>query len=199
VRCDEYVDDDPIVLAHGEALLTGDDDTALIQADLRRPDVILAHPKVVELIDFSRPVAVLFVSVLQFVPDDEQAAGVVRAFRERLCAGSQVVISTITGIGQDATKAKTITDAYQRSTAPAVLRTRPRIEALFDGLELTEPGLVPAPEWTAPGNRRAGPPGCSPASARAPEENAPRRTAAAVAPNHRRSTAKPSSRRAGRA
>jgi S-adenosyl methyltransferase len=146
-----YVDNDPIVLAHGEALLTGDDDTALIQADLRRPDLILSHPKVGQMIDFSRPVAVLFVSVLQFVPDDEQAAGVVRAFRERLSAGSRVVISTITGTGQDPAKVKTITDAYQGSSAPAVLRTRPRIEVLFDGLEPVGPGLVPAPEWRPDG------------------------------------------------
>jgi hypothetical protein len=57
------------------------------------------------------------------------------------------VISTITGSGQDEAKVKTITEAYQKSSAPAVLRTRAGIEALFGGMELVEPGLVPAPEW----------------------------------------------------
>jgi hypothetical protein len=100
-----------------------------------------------ELIDFSRPVAVLFVSVLQFVPDDGEAAGLVRRFRQELCPGSHVVISTITGTGQDEEKVRTITEAYQKSTAPAVLRFWPQVERLFGDLDLVAPGLVPAPEW----------------------------------------------------
>jgi O-Methyltransferase involved in polyketide biosynthesis len=142
-----YVDNDPIVLAHGEALLARDDNTTFVEADMRRPDVILSHPKLKELIDFSRPVAVLFVSVLQFVTDDGEAAGLVRRFREELCPGSHVVISTITGTGQDEEKVEAITEAYQKSTAPAVLRTRPQVERLFGDLDLIAPGLVPAPEW----------------------------------------------------
>jgi hypothetical protein len=142
-----YVDNDPIVLAHGEALLARDADTTFVEADMRRPDAILAHPRLRELIDFSRPVAVLFVSVLQFVTDDGEAAGLVRRFRAELCPGSHVVISTITSTGQDEEKVQAITEAYQKSTAPAVLRTRSRIERLFGGLDLIAPGLVPAPEW----------------------------------------------------
>jgi hypothetical protein len=142
-----YVDNDPVVLAHGEALLARDGNTAFVQADMRRPDVILSHRRLRELIDFSEPVAVLFVSVLQFVTDDEEAAALVRRFRAELTAGSHVVISTITGTGQAEDKVKTITDAYQKSTAPAVLRSRERIERLFGDLDLIAPGLVPAPEW----------------------------------------------------
>jgi hypothetical protein len=57
------------------------------------------------------------------------------------------VISTITGTGQDEEKVRTITEAYQKSTAPAVLRPRPQVECLFGDLDLVAPGLVPAPEW----------------------------------------------------
>ncbi|MDN3352102.1 SAM-dependent methyltransferase [Actinomadura sp. DC4] len=142
-----YVDNDPIVQAHGEALLARNGNTTFVEADLRRPEAILSHPGLNGLIDFSRPVAVLFVSVLQFVPDDEEAAGLVRNFRNALAPGSHVVISTITGSGQDEEKVETITEAYRNSTAPAVLRTRPRIERLFGDLDLVAPGLVPAPEW----------------------------------------------------
>jgi hypothetical protein len=142
-----YVDNDPVVLAHGEALLARDENTTFVQADMRRPDVILSHARLRELIDFSAPVAVLFVSVLQFVTDDEEAAALVRRFRAELCAGSHVVISTITGTGQAEDKVKTITDAYQKSTAPAVLRSRERIARLFGDLDLIAPGLVAAPEW----------------------------------------------------
>jgi hypothetical protein len=62
-------------------------------------------------------------------------------------AARRVVISTIIGTGQAEDKVKTITDAYQKSTAPAVLRSRERIERLFGDLDLIAPGLVPAPEW----------------------------------------------------
>lgn len=142
-----YVDNDPIVLAHGEALLATDDHTTFIGADMREPDVILGDPRLKALIDFDEPVAVLFVSVLQFVPDDEEAAGLVRRFAEAVPPGSRVVISTITGTGQREDKVATITAAYANSTAPAVLRPRERIERLFGGLDLVPPGLVPAPEW----------------------------------------------------
>jgi hypothetical protein len=142
-----YVDNDPIVLAHGKALLVRHANTTFVEADVRRPEVILSHPRLKELIDFSEPVAVLFVSILQFVTDDGEAAGLVRRFREELCPGSDVVISTITGTGQDEEKVQKITEAYQKSTAPAVLRTRSQVERLFGDLDLVEPGLVPAPEW----------------------------------------------------
>jgi hypothetical protein len=138
-----YVDNDPIVLAHGEAMLATNGNTVFIQADIRRPEEILSDPRLKALIDFSEPVAVLFVSVLQFVPDDGEAAGVVRRFSRELCSGSRVVMSTITSAGQDESQVETITGCYQKSSAPAVLRDRARIERLVDGLDLIPPGLVP--------------------------------------------------------
>ena len=65
-----YVDNDPMVFAHARALKTGDG-TAVIHADLRDPDTILNHPETRRLIDFSQPLAILFVSVLHFVPDPD--------------------------------------------------------------------------------------------------------------------------------
>jgi len=65
-----YVDNDPSVLAHAQALTSGDR-TAVIQADLRDPAAILAHPDTGRLIDLTQPLAVLFVAVLHFVPDPD--------------------------------------------------------------------------------------------------------------------------------
>ncbi|HMH94918.1 MAG TPA: SAM-dependent methyltransferase, partial [Streptosporangiaceae bacterium] len=70
-----YVDNDPMVMAHSRALKTGEG-TAVIHADLRDPDTILGHPDTRRLIDFSEPLAVLFVSVLHFVDDDDAGAAV---------------------------------------------------------------------------------------------------------------------------
>jgi hypothetical protein len=75
---------DPIVLAHGEAMLATDDNTTFIGADMREPDVILGDPRLKALIDFDEPVA-----VLEFVPDDEEAAGLVRRFAEAMPPGSR--------------------------------------------------------------------------------------------------------------
>ncbi len=69
-----YIDNDPIVLAHGRALLEENRNTAVIQADMRDTDGILGHPEVTRLIDFDRPVAALFVSVLHCIPDEDDPA-----------------------------------------------------------------------------------------------------------------------------
>src|SRR6266540_721410 len=79
--CVVYVDNDPIVVTHGRALLAGDN-TAVIKADLREPDAIVGHPKVREVIDFDRPIAVLLVSVLHFVKDEHDPEGIVARFRD---------------------------------------------------------------------------------------------------------------------
>src|SRR3954463_12360796 len=71
-----YVDNDPIVLAHGRALLATNNTTTVITADMRDPGVILADPDLGRLIDFSRPVAVLFVAVFHFIRDSEDPAGI---------------------------------------------------------------------------------------------------------------------------
>jgi hypothetical protein len=57
-----YVDNDPVVVAHGRALLTGSDSVTVVEADVRDPESILGNPDVTRLIDFSQPLAVLFVA-----------------------------------------------------------------------------------------------------------------------------------------
>jgi len=64
-----YVDNDPIVHVHANALLTGTGSTSIVLADLRDPESILAHPKVRSLIDFSQPVALLLIAILHFISD----------------------------------------------------------------------------------------------------------------------------------
>lgn len=180
-----YVDNDPIVLAHGEAMLARDDHTTFIGADMREPEAILGDPRLKALIDFDEPVAVLFVSVLQFVPDDEEAAGLVRRFAEAVPPGSRVVISTITGTGQREDKVATITAAYANSTAPAVLRPRERIERLFGGLDLVPPGSFRRRSGTPTSAARpaVARPGCWPEWARS-ADSGQSRSAAAVKLRH---------------
>ncbi len=69
-----YVDNDPIVHVHANALLTGSGTTSIVLADLRDPEAILAHPKVRALIDFTQPIALLLVAILHFLADAENPA-----------------------------------------------------------------------------------------------------------------------------
>ena len=139
-----YVDNDPMVLAHSRALKTGEG-TAVIRADLRDPDTILDHPDTRRLIDFSEPLAVLFVAVLHFVggPDAHQA---VARFTGAAAPGSYLVLSHITG-DPDPEAAAAFTAVYAGTANPNTLRTHGEILAFFDGLEVLEPGLVPVQHW----------------------------------------------------
>lgn len=141
-----YVDNDPIVLAHGRALLAENDRTHVVQADMRDLDGIYGHPEVTRLIDFSRPVGVLFVSVLHCLPD-EDAAGLLPAVTARLAPGSFVVANQL--VSENATIRREVTAFMVESTQGnwGRLRQPHEVERYFDGLEVLEPGLVEISRW----------------------------------------------------
>ncbi|MGW7046393.1 SAM-dependent methyltransferase [Streptomyces avermitilis] len=142
-----YIDNDPMVLAYGRALLEDNDQTAVIQADLRDPEGILDHPRVADLLDLSEPVAALYVSVLHCVPDDAAPAALVRRAAARLCPGSLLVISQL--VSEDAATRHVITDFMRESTGGnwgAVRRTKD-VSSFFTGLDILEPGLVDVSTW----------------------------------------------------
>jgi hypothetical protein len=142
-----YVDNDPVVLAHARALLNSGPygQCAYVNADLRDPGKILGQART--LLDFSRPVGLLLVAVLHFIPDDDGPASLAAAYRDALPPGSFLVISHGTADFHDAAVAGTAAAAYDKATAPLVLRPRPAIAALFGGATLVPPGLVQAPLW----------------------------------------------------
>jgi hypothetical protein len=143
-----YIDNDPIVRAHAKALLAGDGTTAVVEADMREPQAILGHPDLRRLIDFDAPVAVLFMSVLHFVTDEEDPYGMVAAFRDASAPGSHLALSHITAPEKNADAAEAAADVYKaKATSPAILRSRKEIRALFDGYDLVEPDLVYLPQW----------------------------------------------------
>jgi hypothetical protein len=145
-----YVDNDPIVHVHANALLTGSGTTSIVLADLRDPGAILAHPKVRALIDFSRPVGLLLVAIVHFITATEDPARIVAAFREALPAGSYLVLSHATAdFRQDA--ARTAASVYDQATSTVTLRTHAQVAAFFDGWDLVEPGLVQVPLWRPDG------------------------------------------------
>jgi hypothetical protein len=141
-----YVDIDPIVAVHGRALLA-DDSTRIVTADMRRPETILDDARVNEFLDFSRPIAVLFVAVFHFVTPEEDPARIVAAFRERQAPGSYVAISHLTTDGMSEAEQQGWYAGFAGATVPLVLRKEADIRRIFHGYDLVEPGLVRPYDW----------------------------------------------------
>ena len=140
-----YADIDPVAVAHSQAILAGNQHAAVIEADLREPGTILAHPVARQLIDFGQPAGLLLVSVLPFLAEDPWR--VVAALRDALAPGSYLAICHATSEGRPAvTRAM---DKVYRGSVPAggTIRSRADILRFFDGFELVEPGLVNVPLW----------------------------------------------------
>jgi hypothetical protein len=145
-----YVDNDTDVVAQNRELLAGlDDEVKAIYGDIRYPLNIAYDPALRDVIDFGRPVGVLFVAVLHFLTNGDDPYNSVSVFTHRMTSGSYVAISHITGDGTSAETVSAIRDAYAHASSPAVFRTRKEIEVLFNGLDLVRPGLVEVSEWRA--------------------------------------------------
>jgi hypothetical protein len=139
-----YVDNDPIVKAHADALLSRSGATSIVLGDLRDPQAIMDHPDVRKVIDFDEPVALLLVAIVHFLTDAEKPGQVVATLRDALPAGSFLVLSHATGDFADRSDAQAV---YNKATATLNLRSRAEVERFFDGFELIEPGLAQAPFW----------------------------------------------------
>jgi hypothetical protein len=143
-----YVDNDPIVLAHARALLTSTPEgaTAYIHADARDTAAILREAAAT--LDFSEPVAVMALCVMQYVPDSAAPHQIVARLMDAVPAGSYLAMSDTT---RDIDTEQMITGAakYNARLGPSRFtpRTREEITRFFDGLELIDPGLVPLPQW----------------------------------------------------
>ncbi|MEU1986094.1 SAM-dependent methyltransferase [Nocardia sp. NPDC019395] len=140
-----YVDSDPVVLAHGRALLVADENTTVLRADVREPERIRHSDEVNRLIDFSRPVAVVFSAILHHLNDDEDPGGVVSYWCDQIPSGSQVFISHFRSGGNAETEAAE--QKLQSTFGRGRWRTDDEIRALFGDLEILEPGIVPAVLW----------------------------------------------------
>jgi S-adenosyl methyltransferase len=141
-----YVDIDPIVAVHGRALLASDN-TRIVTADMRKPDTVLDNPATRELIDFSEPVALLFVAVFHFMPPADDPAGVIAAYRECQVPGSAIAIAHLTTDGMSEEEQAGWLAGFAGATNQLALRNEREIRDLFDGYELVEPGLVRPHLW----------------------------------------------------
>jgi len=153
-----YVDHDPVVLAHARDMLHAVPSAAVIDQDLHSPEAILADPELTALIDFGEPVAFLFLSVLHFIGDEADPAGLIARLHGPFPSGSHVAISHATpdAVADVAHAAR----VFDKATERAYVRTGTEIGKLVVGLDMVPPGLVWTPDWrpdpgvTVPPNAR---------------------------------------------
>ncbi|MGH3389205.1 MAG: SAM-dependent methyltransferase [Actinomadura sp.] len=153
-----YVDNDPIVLAHGRALLADNSNTTVIQADIRRPDEILGSAAVRNSIDLGQPVGLLLFAILHHLGDDEDPGGLAAHLLDALPPGSHIALSHFHNPGEArpevAEQAAAAEKTFNENLGTGRWRTHDEILAYFCGHELVEPGLVPIAEWRPePGDR----------------------------------------------
>ena len=142
-----YVDNDPIVLSHAQALLKSSPQggCAYIDADLRDPEKILA--RAVDTLDFGQPVAVMLIAVMHFIGDDAEASAIIGKLMGACVPGSFVALSHV-GSDIDTDQQTEMVRRLNQSVAEkATMRDRAGVTRLFDGLELVEPGVVRVTGW----------------------------------------------------
>ncbi len=144
-----YVDNDPLVLVHARALLTGTPEgvTDYVQADLRDPDAILAAAA--KTLDFDRPIALMLMGIAGYLGNDEEPYAIVGRLMDALPSGSYLAmwdgVNVVTGEALE--WAQEDFNEGDGAPAPYTLRSREEFSAFFDGLELVEPGVVSIPLW----------------------------------------------------
>ncbi|MBT2369762.1 SAM-dependent methyltransferase [Streptomyces sp. ISL-10] len=148
-----YVDNDPIVLAHARALLTGSAQgvTEYVEADAHQPEEIL--DSVSATLDLKQPVAVMMLGILNFVLDTDRARAIVRTLMDAVPSGSHLVLTHPTlELGGEG-NAEAMAFWNQNATPPITARTRAEFASFLEGTEILEPGIVSCARWRADGTQ----------------------------------------------
>ncbi|MET0237597.1 MAG: SAM-dependent methyltransferase [Kibdelosporangium sp.] len=149
-----YVATDPVVIAHGRALLAENDRTHFAEADFRHPDQVLRHETVRKYMDFDQPIAVYHIGTVQYVSEARAPASIIAGYIDAIPSGSYVAIAHFLDPEDGDPVVGQLRDAF--ATSPISLGTfRPLagILAMLDGLDLVEPGVVTVSDWWPDGPR----------------------------------------------
>jgi hypothetical protein len=142
-----YVDNDPIVFVHNNALLATRPGVVSLQADIREPERLLDHPELRALIDFDQPLLVLFIGLFHLVGDEHHPTALIAGFRDRMAPGSYLCLSQFCSDGSDPAARAKLEEISANSPAPMCFRRRDEISQFFEGFELLPPGVVDVQEW----------------------------------------------------
>jgi hypothetical protein len=141
-----YVDNDPMVISHLNALQASPGQVAVVPGDVRCPGDILASPELTALIDPDQPIGLILTIILDYV-EPAQAAKVMAELRDAMPDDSFVILSIGTN-NNTPDLARNVIEAY--SAAQVHLHTREQVAGYLAGLELVDPGLTEARFWRVP-------------------------------------------------
>ncbi|NHD18396.1 MULTISPECIES: SAM-dependent methyltransferase [Actinopolyspora] len=142
-----YVDHEPVAVAHAQRLLGELSGVTMTLADIRSPEEVLSAPGVSGLLDFDRPVGLLAVAVLPFVPDQDEAREMLATYRGACAPGSHFVLSHISALSATPQQVAAAEEVMARTPTPVRWRPPHEIEELLAGFSVVDPGLVPLPRW----------------------------------------------------
>ncbi|MGH3973744.1 MAG: SAM-dependent methyltransferase [Pseudonocardiaceae bacterium] len=141
-----YVDNDPLVLAHARALLsntTPEGVTTYVDADFHNPDLIIADAR--NILNFTQPVAVMFMGVLGHVADVDEMHSIVARVMAAVPSGSYLALQD--GTDTDEANREAAAKYAETGAVPYILRSPEQIGQCFQGLEMVDPGLVSITQW----------------------------------------------------
>jgi hypothetical protein len=140
-----YVDNDPMVLSHGRALLADNRTTTVVTADLRDPAGILEHPDVRGHLDFDRPIGIVIVGMIMQISDDEGPDEIIAELMKPLASGSHLLLTAWPDTGDPAQRG--LSQACLETLGNGWIRPIERLEGHFQGMPMVPPGLEYVSRW----------------------------------------------------
>jgi hypothetical protein len=145
-----YVDNESVAVAHSRTMLKGNAGAAVVEADVREPETVLNAPATRALLDFDEPVALLMIGILPYLADCDRPCEVIARYRWALVPGSFIAMTHLTA-DVEPDMVAILLDLAGLTPHPVVARSKNQVADLLDGLDLMEPGLVPAARWRSDG------------------------------------------------
>ena len=146
-----YVDNDPVVHVHGQALLADRRTTEVVTADIRRPQEILEHADIRDFLDFREPVGLLLIAIMHHVDDEDDPAAITAALRDALPRGSYLAVSSFARPGPEYPGEQDLALEIERilhdQLGTGHWRDADSVRDWFGDWTLVKPGLVPLPQW----------------------------------------------------
>lgn len=144
-----YVDWETIAVHHARRLLDPEQTRVTVtQADVCEPDAVLTSPGVSGLLDFTRPVGILALGILDITTPAEGAANVMARYRDACCRGSALVVSNTAQLTASDAQVGQINALMAGSSTPMLhWRSREQVAELLPGYQVLEPGVVPTAAW----------------------------------------------------
>jgi SAM-dependent methyltransferase len=141
-----YVDNEHVAVEHSRVLLEGNENAAMVHADITKPGLVLGDPATRQLLDFSQPIGLLAITIGHYILDKHDPVNVYATYRDVLAPGSYLALTHLTS-DFAVIKRDEVTELMKRSQNNIKARTRAEVLEFVGDFELVEPGLVTTSTW----------------------------------------------------